>query len=563
MKLLRYIQGLRKGKDAHRIERDAMTDSFLADALDGFDEVDGNHAERIERMQRRIAQLSQKDHHMAAARAAAKKAVLSEVVMEDFSAEACDEKEMLVAEPIKSEAPIVEKKKRRSLVVWLAAAAVLLFIATGGYFWLLKEEPVAPQLAATTEKVQANEDTTPIAEKDTMLGITDTEKLAEGNAEAIVQDARESTAKREQQATAQAAPSPVIPPPPAIAITGDEQIMAEAKTDAATESFNDRLAIDSVLDLSGFRLLDTSSSTLFAHKEIEEIQHNQSIPTSALDLGNFEIHSNTNRQALSQSQALSGKASGVQIRGAKKVETTDPHALSQWQINAQGKIGGKLADQSQVSASKNNRKKQMAESTGVSSSSAFIAPSQSGTITGRITDQYGEPLIGVTVAVKGTTTATATDMEGYFALNAKNAEKLVASYIGFDQIELPADTTKPMTIAMNESVALLDEMVVVAYGRNVADEDYSYQSPTTPQPEMGDSAYRSYLNSNMIRPTDECANVKGRVVLNFYVDSSGRPYNIEVRRSLCPSADQEAIRLVREGGRWTTGDGQARLSIKF
>ncbi len=40
MKLLQYIKGLRKGKDAHRIEQDAMTDTFLADALEGFDAVD-------------------------------------------------------------------------------------------------------------------------------------------------------------------------------------------------------------------------------------------------------------------------------------------------------------------------------------------------------------------------------------------------------------------------------------------------------------------------------------------------------------------------------------------
>ncbi len=80
---------------------------------------------------------------------------------------------------------------------------------------------------------------------------------------------------------------------------------------------------------------------------------------------------------------------------------------------------------------------------------------------------------------------------------------------------------------------------------------------------MGYSAYNKYLRNSLIKPTDECAEVEGRVVLNFYVNSSGRPYNIEVRRSLCPSADEEAIRLVREGGSWTLGTGRVRLSVKF
>ncbi|MDR1371195.1 MAG: energy transducer TonB [Dysgonamonadaceae bacterium] len=54
MKLLNYIKGNRKGKDAYRIERQAMDDPFLADALEGFESVDGNHARRIEFLQKKL-----------------------------------------------------------------------------------------------------------------------------------------------------------------------------------------------------------------------------------------------------------------------------------------------------------------------------------------------------------------------------------------------------------------------------------------------------------------------------------------------------------------------------
>ncbi len=55
MKWMDYIRGLRKGKEAHRIEREAMNDPFLSDALEGFDSVKGDHARRVEELQERFA----------------------------------------------------------------------------------------------------------------------------------------------------------------------------------------------------------------------------------------------------------------------------------------------------------------------------------------------------------------------------------------------------------------------------------------------------------------------------------------------------------------------------
>ena len=54
MKLLDYIKGNRKGKDAHHIERQAMEDPFLADALEGLDSIEGNHTKQIEALQKQL-----------------------------------------------------------------------------------------------------------------------------------------------------------------------------------------------------------------------------------------------------------------------------------------------------------------------------------------------------------------------------------------------------------------------------------------------------------------------------------------------------------------------------
>ena len=55
MKLLDYIRGLRKGKEAHRLEKESMKDPFLADAMDGYSQVEGNHEERIEKLRMQIS----------------------------------------------------------------------------------------------------------------------------------------------------------------------------------------------------------------------------------------------------------------------------------------------------------------------------------------------------------------------------------------------------------------------------------------------------------------------------------------------------------------------------
>ena len=60
MKLLDYIRGLRKGKEAHRLERESMQDPFLADAMDGYSQVEGNHEQRIEKLRMQVSAHSAK-----------------------------------------------------------------------------------------------------------------------------------------------------------------------------------------------------------------------------------------------------------------------------------------------------------------------------------------------------------------------------------------------------------------------------------------------------------------------------------------------------------------------
>lgn len=68
MKLSDYIQGQRKGKEAHRLEKEAMKDPFLADALDGYHRIEGNHEEILNKLRRQIAFRSGKTRKKRAVR---------------------------------------------------------------------------------------------------------------------------------------------------------------------------------------------------------------------------------------------------------------------------------------------------------------------------------------------------------------------------------------------------------------------------------------------------------------------------------------------------------------
>lgn len=101
MKLLDYIRGARKGKEAHRLEKEAMRDPFLADALEGYSRVGNGADEQIEELRRRIR-----------ARAV---------------------------------------RKRNHVVVWSIAASLLIGVCIGSYF-LFQEKPLSDEARMAMEQ---------------------------------------------------------------------------------------------------------------------------------------------------------------------------------------------------------------------------------------------------------------------------------------------------------------------------------------------------------------------------------------------------------------------------
>lgn len=93
-------------------------------------------------------------------------------------------------------------------------------------------------------------------------------------------------------------------------------------------------------------------------------------------------------------------------------------------------------------------------------------------ISGRVTDDTGKPLMGVTVVEKGTTNGVSTTADGSYTLRLQNAENAVLefSFIGYRNTELPAGTKTTLDVQLTESVTTMDNVVVIGYGTTTKKE---------------------------------------------------------------------------------------------
>lgn len=92
-----------------------------------------------------------------------------------------------------------------------------------------------------------------------------------------------------------------------------------------------------------------------------------------------------------------------------------------------------------------------------------ISTAQTMKVTGTVvSSEDGEPIIGATVLVKGTTNGTITDVNGSFSLNADKNAMLRISYVGMNSVDAPAQ--QRMRITLSSAAEQIDEVVVVAYG---------------------------------------------------------------------------------------------------
>jgi TonB-dependent SusC/RagA subfamily outer membrane receptor len=96
---------------------------------------------------------------------------------------------------------------------------------------------------------------------------------------------------------------------------------------------------------------------------------------------------------------------------------------------------------------------------------ANLSFAQQVSISGKVVDSGdGNPIPGVSVVVKGTNTATITDFEGRFTIQASTTDVLLISFMGYNTQQVVVGETNSFAIALVPSELGLDEVVVIGYG---------------------------------------------------------------------------------------------------
>ncbi len=95
---------------------------------------------------------------------------------------------------------------------------------------------------------------------------------------------------------------------------------------------------------------------------------------------------------------------------------------------------------------------------------AFPALAQTISVQGTVVDSAGEPLIGASVLAQGTTIGVATDFDGHFTITVDPNATLVVSYVGYEPQTVAVNGQTSLTVTLQESSLMLDEVVAIGYG---------------------------------------------------------------------------------------------------
>lgn len=131
--------------------------------------------------------------------------------------------------------------------------------------------------------------------------------------------------------------------------------------------------------------------------------------------------------------------------------------------------------------------------------------------TGLVVDENGQPLIGVQIKLEGTTTGVITDVDGNFSISAKKGDILLFSYVGYESQRITYKGEKILAIKMLPNTELLDEVVVIGYGKQKKNSVVSSITSIGPR-ELAVSSSRNLTN-----------NLAGQIPGLIAVQRSGEP----------------------------------------
>jgi len=114
---------------------------------------------------------------------------------------------------------------------------------------------------------------------------------------------------------------------------------------------------------------------------------------------------------------------------------------------------------------------------------------------GTITDETGQPVIGASIIIKGTTTGTITNIDGRFSIEASADQTLVISFIGYEDQEIVVGSQSSFDVALVPSNVGLNEVVVTALGIKRAEKALSYNVQQVSNEELLKNKDANFVNA--------------------------------------------------------------------
>lgn len=171
----------------------------------------------------------------------------------------------------------------------------------------------------------------------------------------------------------------------------------------------------------------------------------------------------------------------------------------------------------------------------------YNAQPDNGQVSGIVVEEgTNEPLIGVSVVVKGTTIGTASDVDGRFSLAVpQSGGNLEFSYVGFEPKTVPVSNSF-MTVQMRENAVALDEVVVTGYGtrQNRGYFTGAVAGISTTQVKEKKVALPEIKRVDIAMPTQQIENqtaVEFEIKIPYTIKSGNKNTLIEVDRYLLPA----------------------------
>lgn len=534
-----YLEGKLDGKTMHALEKQALDDPFLADALEGYAKYPTDQRSALSELQQRLQQ------RVAPA----------------------------------------EKKVRRLDYRWLAAASVLLILCISGVM-LLNRTQKAPEIAqaikvdtTAEQKLILPDSAAPAANPNADVAAAQatnaqgvlsdsnakpTEEFNTNTARAKTKQpaANAHTAREEEKASvanANAARADIAnvagseikafapPPSPALQKTAPYGFVLKGESKQSNNNIQIR-GISRFKDSGALVLMDgvpvkPDSIRFINPREIDNVSILKDATASAVygvSAANGVILVTTKKAK--QALRFGGTNADSTFASYNKIDTIN--------IGGNRPIAGKLDSKVEglVTGAKSNF-------------SNYYTDDNVHKISGVVVDEKtGKRIPGVSVTVNGTNRGAVTDTAGSFALHiaAKSKAELGFSLLGYAQKKVTvSESTNNLNIALPSSNVQLNETVVVGYGAK------EKKSLVPPFPLVGDEAYSVYLVTNkMVEIPGLKVSQSGKVHISFTVMPDGALQDFKVLQGMSKEADSIAIQRIKDGPAWMPASNKKKATVE-